>query len=98
MDVRRVIGANVRKYRQEAGLSQEQLALRIEIFDQGYISGLEIGRRNPTAVTLWLLAEALGVSPGQLFSTDGMNEPWARGPVKLVSSRSRRQKISVRAK
>jgi len=98
MDVRRVIGANVRKYRQEAGLSQEQLALRIEIFDQGYISGLEMGRRNPTAVTLWLLAEALGVPPGQLFSTEGISEPWARGAVKLVSSRSRRQKISVRAK
>lgn len=98
MDIRRVIGANVRKYRLAAELSQEDLALRIEIFDQGYISGLEAGRRNPTAVTLWLISEGLGVPPGQLFSTEGINEPWARGPVKLVSTRSRRQKVSVRAK
>jgi transcriptional regulator with XRE-family HTH domain len=98
MDVRRVIGANVRKHRLAMGLSQEELALRIEIFDQGYISGLEMGRRNPTAVTLWLLAEALEVPPGYLFSTDGLDESWARGPLKLVSSRSRRQKISIRAK
>ncbi|HWK95634.1 MAG TPA: helix-turn-helix transcriptional regulator [Pseudolabrys sp.] len=98
MDIRRVIGTNVRKYRQAAGLSQEDLALRIEIFDQGYISGLEVGRRNPTAVTIGLLASALGVSAGQLFSTEGMNETWARGPIQLVSSRSRRQKISAGAK
>jgi transcriptional regulator with XRE-family HTH domain len=98
MDVRRVIGANVRKHRLAAELSQEELALRIEIFDQGYISGLEAGRRNPTAVTLALIADALGVPTGQLFSTDSLKEPWARGPVKLVSSRSRRQKVSARAK
>jgi transcriptional regulator with XRE-family HTH domain len=98
MDVRRVIGANVRKHRLTAGLSQEELALRIEIFDQGYISGLEAGRRNPTAVTLALIAEALGVTTGQLFLTDGLKEAWAKGSVKVVSTRSRRSKISARAK
>jgi transcriptional regulator with XRE-family HTH domain len=87
----------LRKLRVAAGLSQEELALRVDIFDQGYISGLEAGRRNPTAVTLWLIADALGAAPGQLFSTEGMKVPWARGPVKLVSTRSRR-KINDSAK
>lgn len=98
MDVRRVIGANVRKHRIAVGLSQEELALRIEIFDQGYVSGLEAGRRNPTAVTLWLIASALGVRPGDLFSTDGFSEAWARGPVTLSSTRSRRKSIIPRTK
>lgn len=88
----------MRKHRLAMGLSQEELALRIEIFDQGYISGLEMGRRNPTAVTLWLIASALGLAPGDLFSTDGMNEAWVQGPVKLVSSRSGRKKVGVRTK
>jgi transcriptional regulator with XRE-family HTH domain len=42
-------------------LTQEQLA-EISGFSQQYISGLEQGRRNPTVVTLYELATALGVS------------------------------------
>ena len=29
--------------------------------DRAYVSGLELGQRNPTVVTLWHIAEALGV-------------------------------------
>jgi transcriptional regulator with XRE-family HTH domain len=42
-------------------LTQEQLA-EVSGFSQQYISGLEQGRRNPTVVTLYELATALGVS------------------------------------
>ena len=28
--------------------------------DRGYISGLELGQRNPTIITLWHAAQALG--------------------------------------
>jgi transcriptional regulator with XRE-family HTH domain len=42
-------------------LTQEQLA-EISGFSQQYISGLELGRRNPTVVTLYELATALGAS------------------------------------
>jgi transcriptional regulator with XRE-family HTH domain len=47
--------------RQEQGLTQEQLA-DLSGFSQQYISGLEQGRRNPTVVSLYELAMALGVS------------------------------------
>jgi transcriptional regulator with XRE-family HTH domain len=47
--------------RPEKGLTQEQLA-EVSGFSQQYISGLEQGRRNPTVVTLYELATALGVS------------------------------------
>jgi transcriptional regulator with XRE-family HTH domain len=49
------------RIRRERGLTQEQLA-EISGFSQQYISGLEQGRRNPTVVTLYELATALGVS------------------------------------
>ena len=68
MDIRRVVGENVRRCREEAGLSQEDLAARMGV-EQGYVSRLEAGNRNPTIVTIWHAAEALGVRPALLFET-----------------------------
>ena len=56
-----LVGENVRRVRQGCGLTQEQFA-EISGFSQQYISGLEKGRRNPTIVTVYELATALGVS------------------------------------
>ena len=61
MDMRKLVGRNVARLRREKGLTQEQLA-EISGFSQQYISGLERGQRNPTIVTLYELATALGVS------------------------------------
>lgn len=66
MDVRRIVGENLRQYRQSAKLSQEEMAARMGV-EQGYISGLEAGRRNPTIVTLWHAAVALGIRPSLLL-------------------------------
>lgn len=54
-----MVGENVRRIRIAAGLSQAELAARMGV-DRSYISGLEQGQRNPTVVTLWHLAKALG--------------------------------------
>jgi transcriptional regulator with XRE-family HTH domain len=67
MDMRKLVGRNVKRVRQEKGLTQEQLAERSG-FSQQYISGLEQGRRNPTIVTLYELALALGVDYLELLS------------------------------
>jgi transcriptional regulator with XRE-family HTH domain len=66
MDIRRLIGENIRARRVAAKLSQEALAAKVGV-EQSYLSGLEAGRRNPTAVTLWHVAEALKIKPGTLF-------------------------------
>ena len=66
MDVRLVVGENIRKIRTSAGISQEELAVRMGV-DQGYISSLEAGKRNPTVVTLWHAAVALGVNPDRFL-------------------------------
>ena len=66
MDIRRVVGKNVRRYRIEAELSQEELAAGMGV-EQGYVSRLEAGKRNPTIVEIWHVAEALGVRPAALF-------------------------------
>ena len=66
MDIRRLIGENIRVRRVAAKLSQEALAAKVGV-EQSYLSGLEAGRRNPTAVTLWHVAIALKIKPGTLF-------------------------------
>ena len=65
MDMRKLVGRNVKRIRQEKGLTQEQLA-ELSGFSQQYLSGLEQGRRNPTIVSLYELATALGVSHMEL--------------------------------
>lgn len=61
MDMRKIVGRNVKRLRQKKDLSQEQFA-ELSGFSQQYLSGLENGRRNPTVVTVYELAQALGVS------------------------------------
>ena len=65
MDMRKLVGRNVKQIRQNRGLTQEELAERSG-FSQQYISGLEQGRRNPTIVSIYELATALGVSHMEL--------------------------------
>ncbi|MBB5772091.1 transcriptional regulator with XRE-family HTH domain [Brevundimonas vesicularis] len=61
MDIRALVGRNVRRARIEQGLTQEELADRANT-SQFYISSLEAGRRNPTVETVHALAIALGLS------------------------------------
>ncbi len=71
MDMRRLVGRNVKRFREKKGLTQEQLA-DVSGFSQQYISSLEQGHRNPTVITLYELAIALGVSHVDLVkSTQG---------------------------
>lgn len=67
MDMRKLVGRNAARIRHERGLTQEQLAERSGLSQQ-YISGLELGKRNPTLVPLYELAVAMDVSPMELIS------------------------------
>jgi transcriptional regulator with XRE-family HTH domain len=67
-DVRLMAGQNVRRLRIAAGLTQTELAAKMGV-DRAYISGLELGQRNPTVVTLWHIAQALGVRVGPFFTS-----------------------------
>jgi len=66
MDMRKLVGRNVRRIRLRKGLTQEKLA-EISGFSQQYISGLEQGKRNPTVVTVYEIASTLGVNHLELL-------------------------------
>jgi transcriptional regulator with XRE-family HTH domain len=61
MDIRKKLGARLRKLREAQGWSQEELADRAGLH-RTYISSVERGVRNPTITVLAKIAAALGVS------------------------------------
>ena len=69
MDMRKLVGRYAKRIRVSKGLTQEAFAERSG-FSQQYISGLERGRRNPSIVTIFELAQALGVSHVDLLRPD----------------------------
>lgn len=61
------IGKNLRRIRNEKGITLEQLALEAGIA-YSQVSRLELGKINPTAYTLYLLASALKVPLTDFFA------------------------------
>jgi transcriptional regulator with XRE-family HTH domain len=70
MDMRRIVGKNVRRLRLAKGLTQEQLAV-LSGFTQQYLSELENGKHNPTVVTLYELSQQLGSTPAEMVTPHG---------------------------
>lgn len=68
MDMRKLVGGNVRRLRTQRQMTQEEFAERSG-FSQQYISDLERGRRNPTIVSLYELAQALGAPLIELITS-----------------------------
>jgi transcriptional regulator with XRE-family HTH domain len=69
MDMRKLVGRNFERLRRAKGFTQEGFA-EVSGFTQQYVSGLERGLRNPTIVTLFELASALGVTHVDLVTPD----------------------------
>ena len=66
MDIKRRFGSAVRARRTLLGISQEELALRIDA-DQAYVSRIEAGAMNVTLETAQQVAEALETDLSTLF-------------------------------
>jgi ribosome-binding protein aMBF1 (putative translation factor) len=68
-------GGNVRKRREQLGLTQTELADRIGV-NQAEISRIERGRRNPTISAVFELNAALGVNLFEYFGE--LNSHWKK--------------------
>jgi transcriptional regulator with XRE-family HTH domain len=66
MDIREVLALNVRKYRRDQGLSQEELAHRADL-DRTYISSIERRQYAASVDVVDRLARALGVEAADLL-------------------------------
>ena len=61
------LGSNIRSYREAKGWSQQTLAGEAAL-SLRYLAGVERGEENPSLETIVVIAEALGISPADLFS------------------------------
>ena len=69
MDIRKLFGTNVRRYRVDLNISQEALGVRMGV-DRAYVSAIERGVQNVTLLSMWEVAQALGVRPAALLADD----------------------------
>ena len=56
----------LRRFRQKAGLTQEQMAERMDV-SVGFFGMMEVGKRWPNIDMLFRIASALEVRPGELI-------------------------------
>lgn len=66
MKKRNIVGDNIRRLRLDAGLTQEELALKCGL-SQGYINQLESGKRRFTQKSLDMIADTLSIPLMELF-------------------------------
>ena len=66
-DLQRIVGKNLRAYRQAKGLSQEAFAELLGMH-RTYFGGVERGERNLTLATVERYAEAIGLDPLDLLT------------------------------
>jgi transcriptional regulator with XRE-family HTH domain len=60
------IGAQIRRARARVGMSTRELARRASL-SQPFLSNIENGRSSPSVMTLYKLAQALGISASELL-------------------------------
>ena len=70
MDIKKLFGANLRKYRKERALSQEELAEKADVSVK-HIGALESGSSFVSAELLQTFCSFLGVQPHSFFMQEG---------------------------
>ena len=72
MDIVKVFGTNLKKYRTEVGLSQEAFANKCGMH-RTYISAIECFRRSISLENIQRIADALEIETYKLFLEDQQN-------------------------
>lgn len=62
-----MLGDLLRDARENAGLTQEQLAFQAGV-DRTYVSQLEHDKKSPTVQMLFRLCQAMGASPSKIIA------------------------------
>lgn len=73
MDIVKVFGNNLRRFRQALGLSQEEFAEKCGLH-RTYISSVERFQRNISIENVQRIADALGIESYKLFIEDEKEE------------------------
>lgn len=74
MDMRALVGRNFQRLRKQRGFTQEEVQI-LSGYTQQYVSDLERGRCNPTIITIYELAQAIGVDYVDIVRREGEKDP-----------------------
>ena len=61
------LGMAIRSLRKARGISQEELGLRSQV-DRAYMSSIERGTQNPGVMTIFRVANGMGISVAEIFA------------------------------
>ena len=73
LEFQKQLGQNVRRVRNGKSLTVEKLALEAGI-PYSQVSRIELGKRNPSGYTLYILSQTLDVSPSEFFGYTNNNK------------------------
>ena len=96
MNIKKQLGAKIKRLRLKNGLTQEQFAERIDIAPRT-LSGIETGENFLTADTLEKILDVLNVSSSELFAVDHIKpqEDLVNEIISDVQNLKDRQKIET---
>ena len=83
VNIRKIFGENVKYYRKKLGLSQEQLAEKLEV-SPNHISVIETGTKFVTYKHLEKLIEVFNVTPDALFYAQSTKSIESRTKEKIL--------------
>ncbi|MBQ8458870.1 helix-turn-helix transcriptional regulator [bacterium] len=83
MDLKALFGRNLKKLRQENGLTQENLAEHIGL-NPRQVSKIETGEHLPSANTIEKICTTLAVLPQELFNNENVDEMFDNKKILLM--------------
>jgi len=96
LNIKKQLGARIKKLRQDKGLSQEQFAEQIGIAPRT-LCGIEIGKNFFTADTLEKIITSLDITPQDLFMVNYLQpqEDLVKEIISTVQKIKDREKIEI---
>ncbi len=96
LNIKKQIGARIKKLRQDKGYSQEQFAEKLGIAPRT-LCGIEIGKNFFTADTLEKIIEVLEITPEQLFMINYLKprEELEKEIIDTIKNIKNREKIEI---
>ncbi len=96
LNIKKQLGARIKKLRQDKGYSQEQFAEKLGIATRT-LCGIEIGKNFFTADTLEKILETLEITPQDLFRVNYLQpqEVLVEEIIKTIKSIKDREKIEI---
>jgi len=84
-NIRKLLGSNIRAYRNDLGISQEKLAEMIGMATN-YLGLIEGGKKFPSADMIERVAVALGKDPPALFALAPAQQDWKESLLSKISA------------